>query len=66
MITLKDLSHLPPWEWPKETAGMLLKAINDTALDPSDRLPAVEMAGGPGGHQRFDSPCAACPCRRRR
>jgi HEAT repeat protein len=44
-MDLKIINDMPPWEWPAETAEMLLNVLCDPAADFSDRLLAVEMAG---------------------
>lgn len=42
LITLKDM---PPWEWPEDTAEMLLEILRHEGADESGLLLAAELAG---------------------
>ncbi|MEE4274162.1 MAG: hypothetical protein V2I67_20960 [Thermoanaerobaculales bacterium] len=44
-MDLKALAELAPWDWPEETGQVLLDALRDDGLAPSDRLIAAELAG---------------------
>jgi hypothetical protein len=44
-MDLKTLAELAPWDWPEETGKVLLDALRDGGLAPSDRMIAVELAG---------------------
>lgn len=44
-MDVKKLWQMPPWDWPSDAAGVLLRTLGDDAADESDRLRAVEMAG---------------------
>jgi hypothetical protein len=36
---------IPPWDWPKDAAGMFQEIVDNHSADLSDRLLAAEMAG---------------------
>ena len=44
-MDLQILVELAPWDWPEETGQVLLDALRDDGLAPSDRMIAVELAG---------------------
>ena len=44
-MKLETLANLAPWDWPEETGQLLLDALRNDGLDPSDRMIAVELAG---------------------
>ena len=44
-MDLQALHDTPPWEWPRDTADMLLRALRDEQAAEPDRLLATEMAG---------------------
>jgi HEAT repeat protein len=44
-MNLKTLSDTPPWEWPKDTAEVLLNVLRNNRAGQSDRLLAAELAG---------------------
>lgn len=44
-MDLKTLAEIAPWDWPKETGQVLIDALRDDGLAPSDRMIAVELAG---------------------
>ena len=44
-MDLKILGATPPWDWPKDTARMLLEILSDDRVDESDRLLAAKLAG---------------------
>jgi hypothetical protein len=41
----RTLREIPPWEWPKDTAGRLLATLRDERAGAEDLLIAVELAG---------------------
>ena len=45
MIDLNVLHATDPWDWPKDTPGLLLKALTEGPSTEDDLLKAVEMAG---------------------
>ena len=44
-MDLKILQAIPPWEWPKNTAEMLLGILDDDHAEVSDRVLAAGLAG---------------------
>ncbi len=44
-MDLNILRDIPPWEWPENTAEMLLGILDDDHAEVSDRVLAAELAG---------------------
>ena len=44
-MDLHTLKDKPPWKWPRNAGGLLLKFLRDSTADPADRLLAAELAG---------------------
>lgn len=44
-MDLETLQDTPPWEWPEDTAEMLLGVLNDGAAADSGRILAASLAG---------------------
>ena len=44
-MDLKDLSDIPPWEWPQGAGAILLDVLRDDQADESDRILAADLAG---------------------
>ncbi len=44
-MDLKILQDIPPWEWPENTAEMLLGILDDDHAEVSDRVLAADLAG---------------------
>ena len=42
---LESLRDTPPWEWPADTATLILHVLRDDQADETDRLLAAELAG---------------------
>ncbi len=47
MRNLEVLRDTPPWEWPEDTAAVLLAVLRDAGAAEADRLVAAELAGDP-------------------
>lgn len=46
-MDIKTIESIPPWNWPPETAQILLQALHDKGLNAEERLAAASMAGDP-------------------
>ena len=44
-MDVTQLSHIPPWQWPTDSADVLAKALEDRQAPASERLLAAELAG---------------------
>ncbi len=44
-MDLKTLENTPPWDWPEDTAEILLSSIRNGDLELRQRLTAIELAG---------------------
>ncbi len=44
-MDLKILQAIPPWDWPENTAEILLGILDDDHAEVSDRVLAAELAG---------------------
>jgi len=44
-MNIKTLEDIPPWQWPKNAAEIILGVLRNDQADPSDRLLAAELGG---------------------
>lgn len=44
-MNLKKIHDMPPWDWPEDAGRIFKDILDDRSADPSERLPAAEMAG---------------------
>ena len=44
-MKVKELSEIPPWDWPNDAADLVLDALTNRNASPEDRLTASELAG---------------------
>jgi hypothetical protein len=44
-VNVKELSEIPPWEWPKDAATVVLDTLTNRNASREDRLIASELAG---------------------
>jgi hypothetical protein len=44
-LNVKQLSKIPPWEWPEDAAALVLETLTNRKAPASDRQLASEMAG---------------------
>jgi hypothetical protein len=44
-VNLKQLSNIPPWEWPENAATLILEMLANRKASANDRLLAAELAG---------------------
>jgi hypothetical protein len=45
-MNMKNLTNIPPWEWPSNADKLILDALRNNQADASERFFAVELAGG--------------------
>jgi hypothetical protein len=45
MMNIKALKDIPPWQWPKDAAKIILGVLLNDQADASDRLLAAELGG---------------------
>jgi hypothetical protein len=43
-VSLKTLLDIPPWDWPEDTAEMLVRVLDDDHTEASERILAAELA----------------------
>jgi hypothetical protein len=44
-MDMKDLTNIPPWEWPEDAGNMILAVLEDDRAEEPERLLAAELAG---------------------